>query len=55
MKQQLALFILLFSQTLFSQQYDSVVIDQQDIDSNNEIYKTGNIYIFDYEIIENKI
>tara|TARA_R110002072_G_scaffold302305_1_gene484663 strand:+ start:1603 stop:2421 length:819 start_codon:yes stop_codon:yes gene_type:complete len=34
------------------QQYDSVFIEEEDIDSNNKTYKIGNVYIFDYEIIQ---
>lgn len=53
MNKLFTLLLLIISQSAFSQQYDSVVIEKEDIDENNEIYKTGNVYIFDYEIIEN--
>ncbi|MBO6606685.1 hypothetical protein [Psychroserpens sp.] len=53
MKQLLTLVLVLFSQAIVSQQYDSVVIETSDIDTNNEIYKTGTNYVFDYEIIQN--
>ena len=43
------LFIILFH-IGFSQQYDSVVIDKENIDANNEIYKPGTVFIYDYEI-----
>ncbi|OZV66251.1 hypothetical protein [Winogradskyella aurantia] len=46
-----SLFLILF-QIGFSQQYDSVVIENENIDSNNEIYKTGNVFVYDYEIIQ---
>lgn len=44
---------LLLTQIIFSQQYDTVVIEEKAIDSNNEIYKIGNVFIYDYEIIIN--
>lgn len=53
MKQFSTLLLFIFSQIVVSQQYDTVVFDKENIDSNNEIYKTGNVYIFDYEIINN--
>jgi hypothetical protein len=53
MKQFSTLLLLIFSQIALSQQYDTVVFDKENIDSNNEIYKLGNVYIFDYEIINN--
>lgn len=37
---------------MFSQQYDSVVIEDKNIDSNNEIYKPGSVFVYDYEIIK---
>lgn len=37
----------------FSQQYDSVVIEDVNIDENNEIYKPGNVFVYDYEIFLN--
>lgn len=37
----------------FSQQYDSVVFETVNVDENNEIYKIGNLFIYDYEIIQN--
>jgi len=51
MKLNLTLLFLIISQIIFSQQYDSVVYDKEKPDANNEIYKTGKVYIFDYEII----
>jgi hypothetical protein len=47
------LIVLMLSQTVYSQQYDGMVKENKDVDSNNEIYKTGNVFIFDYEIIYN--
>ena len=38
---------------VFSQQYDSVKVENKNIDSDNKVYKIGNVYIFDYEIVEN--
>jgi hypothetical protein len=44
----LILFIFHFG---FSQQYDTVFIEETDIDENNKIYTPGNVFIYDYEII----
>jgi len=52
MKLKLTFLFLILFQIGFSQQYDSVVIESENIDSNNEIYKTGNVFIYDYEIIK---
>ena len=46
------LFFLLIFQIAFSQQYDTVIIEEENIDDNNEIYKTGSVFIYDYEIIQ---
>lgn len=51
MKLKLTILILFFFQFAFSQQYDTVFIEENDIDANNEIYKPGNVFIYDYEII----
>lgn len=53
MKLYLTIFYLILFQLGFSQQYDSVVIEEDSIDSNNKIYKPGTVFIYDYEIIEN--
>lgn len=45
-------FLVFVFQIVFSQQYDSVIIEEDSVDVNNNIYKTGNKYVFDYEIIE---
>jgi hypothetical protein len=55
MKYKLVLIFLCTIQIGFSQQYDNVVIEKDSIDSNNQTYKIGNVYVFDYEIIENGI
>lgn len=34
-----------------SKQFVTLVIEKEKIDSNNEIYKPGNVFIYDYEII----
>lgn len=52
MKIKLTFIFLIILQIGFSQQYDSVIIEEENFDENNEIYKTGNIYIYDYEIIQ---
>ena len=53
MKLRLTIFCLIIFQFGFSQQYDSVIIEEDSIDSNNTIYKPGNVFIYDYEIIQN--
>jgi hypothetical protein len=53
MKISFLFVLLMITQTLLAQQYDSVIIETGDIDLNNQVYKTGNTYIYDYEIIEN--
>lgn len=46
------LFIsLVLFQTAFCQQYDTVFLEEEDVDADNEIYKIGNVFIYDYEII----
>lgn len=51
MNLKLTLAILLVLQIGYAQQYDTVIIEEENIDSNNDIYKTGNVFVFDYEII----
>lgn len=50
---KLTLFFLLVFQIGFSQQYDTVFIEEENIDDNNEIYRTGNVFIYDYQIAQN--
>ncbi|MBZ0327194.1 MAG: hypothetical protein K8F54_06275 [Altibacter sp.] len=52
MKYTLSLLFLFSIQIGFSQEYDTVFIEKENIDSNNETYKIGNVYLFNYEIIE---
>ncbi|MFP2995108.1 hypothetical protein ABN763_04325 [Spongiivirga sp. MCCC 1A20706] len=51
MKLAFILFCLAFTLVGFSQQYDSVITEEEHIDANNAIYKTGNVFVYDYEII----
>lgn len=53
MKYLINLFFLFTISLGFAQQYDSVKLEDKDIDLDNNIYKVGNVYVFDYEIIEN--
>ncbi len=53
MKLHFSIFFLICFQLGFSQQYDTVLIEEDNIDSNNQIYKPGNVFIYDYEIIQN--
>ncbi len=55
MNTKLILLSLLVFQIGFSQQYDSVVMEEENIDDNNEIYKPGSVFIYDYQIIRNDI
>ncbi len=55
MKIKLTFLLLIMFQIGFSQQYDTVVIEDENIDENNEIYKTGNIFVYDYEIIQDGV
>jgi len=50
-KFKLIFITLLVFQSGFSQQYDTVLIEDQNIDENNKIYKTGSVFVYDYEII----
>jgi hypothetical protein len=55
MKIKLTFLLLIIFQVGFSQQYDSVVIEEENVDENNEIYKTGNVFIYDYEILQHDV
>ena len=55
MKHLFAFLLMITSQIAISQQYDSVFYDKENTDLNNEIYKTGNVYVFEYEIISSGI
>jgi len=49
-----AIFIFLFlmiGQLSFAQQYNSLVIEKDNVDGNNKIYKIGSAFVFDYEIV----
>src|SRR5690606_13082939 len=50
---KLTIFWLILFQAGFSQQYDSVISEEENIDSDNLIYKIGNVFVYDYEIILN--
>ncbi len=53
MRFYLLLLSFLIGELCFSQQYNTLVIERKNTDSNNNIYKTGNVFVFDYEIIHN--
>lgn len=53
MKIKLPILLLFIFQFGFSQQYDTVVIEDENIDENNEIYQPGNVFVYDYEIVQN--
>lgn len=53
MKIYLIVLCAIVFQFSFSQQYDSVIIENDNIDSNNRIYKPGNVFVYNYEIIQN--
>lgn len=48
----LTLLFLVISSIGLAQNYDTVIMDTQNIDATNEVYLVGNAYIFDYEIIK---
>lgn len=52
MKFKLIFIPLLVFQLGFAQQYDTLIIEDKNIDENNEIYKTGSVFVYDYEIIQ---
>lgn len=52
MKFKLIFIVFLVFEFGFSQQYDTLIIEDENIDENNEIYKTGNVFVYDYEIIQ---
>lgn len=51
MKIAFLFLMLLYFLPGFTQQYDSVILEEDQIDENNEIYKTGSVFIYDYEIV----
>ena len=51
MKQKLFIVFLFVGQLSFAQQYNSLVIEKDNVDANNKIYKTGSAFVFDYEIV----
>lgn len=53
MKIKLPILLLFIFQFGFSQQYDTVVMEDENIDENNEIYQPGNVFVYDYEIVQN--
>ncbi len=46
--------LIIIGELCFSQQYNSVKMEKGDTEANNNIYKIGNAFTFDYEIILNK-
>jgi hypothetical protein len=55
MKNILTFLFILVSISTYSQQYDTVIMEEDSIDSNNQVYRVGNVYIYDYEIIQNGV
>ncbi|WP_066220018.1 hypothetical protein [Formosa haliotis] len=51
MNSKLTFIFLILVQIGYSQQYDSVIIEEDSIDLNNKIYKPGSVFVYDYEII----
>lgn len=54
MKIKLAVLCLLILSTSCNKQLTSLVIEKDNIDSNNNIYQPGSVFIYDYEIIKDK-
>jgi len=55
MKYLISLLFFFALQCAFAQHYDTVYFETENVDENNEIYKLGNVYIYDYEIIDKGI
>ncbi|WP_417370766.1 hypothetical protein [Gelidibacter japonicus] len=53
MTKKLTILFLVIFQLSVAQHYDTVVLDTGNIDATNEVYKVGNTYVFNYEIIRN--
>ncbi|MPQ48395.1 hypothetical protein GCQ56_15430 [Marinifilum sp. N1E240] len=51
MKATFIFLFLMIGQFSFAQQYNSLVIEKDNVDGNNKIYKTGSVFVFDYEIV----
>lgn len=49
---KLTLLFLIVFQIGAAQQYGSVIIEAGEVDANNEVYRVGNNYVFNYEIIQ---
>lgn len=53
MKYFVAFSILIFMASFATaQQYDTVFIEKDSIDENNQIYRPGNFYLYNYEVIQ---
>ncbi len=52
-RQRLFLLFLFIGQVCFSQGFRTLDIEKKNVDSNNEIFKIGKSFVYDYEIIEN--
>lgn len=53
MTRKLTVLFLIIFQIGVAQNYDTVILDSIHVDATNEVYKVGNTYIFNYEIIKN--
>ncbi|PXY02162.1 hypothetical protein DF185_05825 [Marinifilum breve] len=53
MKLKILMLSLLVCNIAYSQQFKTLVIEKQQVDENNQIFKTGNAFVYDYEIIDN--
>ncbi len=53
MKINLTLLILVLCQLSYAQEYDNLIIEKDNVDADNEIYETGSVFVYDYDIIKN--
>ena len=49
MKLKFTLISMILFNISFSQNYDTVIAEEKEIDLNNKIYKPGSVFIYDYE------
>ncbi|MFA8437031.1 MAG: hypothetical protein ACEPOZ_21200 [Marinifilaceae bacterium] len=55
MRQKLLLLFLFVGQLCFSQEFRTLHIERKNVDANNKIFRIGNAFVYDYEIIDDGI
>lgn len=53
MKLKILILFLWMCNITYSQQFKTLIIEKKQVDENNQIYKTGSAFVYDYEIIDN--